>query len=406
MLLLTGGCGPVAQAVAAPVTLQIQPGDLLTRVPGLLDRYTQEHPPLRWTTPQTLAHGAYHIDTEFAGLATASPLGLVPLESALRSVNFDPGKLLPGALGAFSVGARVYGLPYVVMPSSISWRADAFAAAGLQPPARAWTLDDFEAACAALQAAITAGKVPGATSVLPVAAGIAKVGRTTFNGFLNDVSLAAAFAAGFGAPLFVRGQFRLTDPGALTALDRLVGIARSYGAPLSAAGQTGFVMDFDTLDLPHWPGVTPATTIPWRQARFPILPHVPMVPVQYQGVRVRRALMAAVDPIDPQVVAAVRFALWLYETDQQRLLEGAGLPPVVSQTQIQDAFWSVQPLGWDTAGDWRNFADPMVGWPPVNTSSIGGALMAEVQEPGLLGERLADVEQKLNNAVAQLPPGV
>jgi len=430
ILLWSGGCARVRQTAAVPVTLSFQPHNALTLVPGLLSRYTKVDPSVHFVPGQgpfglTAAPGSdgYVMWSTWSGMeGNGLPNGMVPLTTVLRSANFSVRQLLAGALDTFTLGGDVYGLPYMVTPWAVGWRTDAFAAAGIAVPAATWTLDDFEAACAALQGAIAGGRIPWAKWVLPVAAGRVTQGAVSVFGFLADVRLAAALAAGYGAPLYGNGRFQLTTAAALAALDRLVQICRNYAAPTSTlfipkSGQPyPPATSVLTLGRPLLPKggasiADPATASlqPLRRyARFPLMPVRPVVPVDYQGIAVGRTgqeQAKVAETTDQHVVAAVRFALWLYQPDQQRALEGAGLPPVVADAATQDAFWTAQLAGFSAVGDWRNFADVLAGWPPVRVQAIGDALMLEVQEPGSLAQRLAQAEKQLNQAVGQLPPG-
>lgn len=408
------GCVQQAQPAGPPVTVAIFPGDTLTLIPGLLSSYEEANSSVRLVATATTGQtGPYQMATRFGDLPADGGPGFstVSLSAALRKANFNGDRPLAGSLASFTAGGQVYGLPYVVAPWSVSYRRDAFAAAGLTEPAVRWTVGDFERACAALQASITAGRAPaGVQWTLPVAAGTKRTKYGAAHGFLNDPTLAAAFAAGYGSPLFSGGQFRLTAPGAVEALSKLILIARLYAAPTSALtvpspGQA--VLPFPSAM--EW-GFGAQTVAPraaattadarWRYARFPVLPEVPLVPVTYSGIYVYRTgphQLPGGDAVDPHVDAAVRFGIWLYEAPQQVTLMGAGFPPIVHDARTQATFWSVQPLGLAAVGDWRSFTDVRAGWPAgAAASAIATALQAEVAEPGSLAARLSAAQDTLN----------
>lgn len=91
-------------------------------------------------------------------MAYAVDLGLAP-----RGLNFDCTALVSGAQEvANGTGTRVQTMPNQVSPLLVMFKAAAFAAAGLPAPAPGWTLADLEDACAALRAAIEAGRLQSA----------------------------------------------------------------------------------------------------------------------------------------------------------------------------------------------------------------------------------------------------
>ncbi len=363
------------------------------------------------------------------------PSEYVSLLPALRRKNFDASRLLlPGTLRAFSdTRGNVYGLPLSVLPMGVVCNLTAFKAAGLAPPAADWTIDDFENACAALQGAAQAGRLPkGVYGALPPMGGRATipVGRGAvlyWYGALSHPGLWGAFAQGFGGTVVREGHFDLTGTATVKGIGRLVDIARRYGGGAgmvpktpaeSAAMKQGAAMSF-TSSPP--PARVPATS--YRLARFPKLPLLPVVPATPLGVGLVRAVgrltTALAFPLASVPTAAedavVAYALWAYRTAQQHPQLATLAPPALADTALQTTYWATparQTVGYDQVGDWRNMAVVESAWPstgpapgPVprtRTADIMLTLLTQaVFENADVGSILSDATEQLNAAAAK-----
>lgn len=349
---------------------------------------------------------------------------------ALRRANFDPSQLMPGALQAFS-NARgdAYGLPLQVQPTGVLYNTAAFRAAGLAPPAADWTIDDFESACAALQGASRAGRLPkGVYGALPPLAGRSTIhtktgGHLFWYGALSDPGLWGAFALGFGGSVVRQGRFDLTGTGTVQGIGRLVDIARRYGAPANALPQTqadwtsvqqGAAMTF----LPYTSTYTPKDQ---RYARFPTLPARPVIPATPRGVGLVKALAMATwtKSFPPATVppeaedAAVTYALWAYSVARQQTQLPTVPPPPLADAAMQQAYWSSparRANGGDQVGDWRNVAVVEAAWPATGDSTTFLGRTADIMLTALtqavfqnadVAAVLADATKQLNTAAAQ-----
>ncbi len=214
MLLWTGGCTAQPQkakpSAQAAVTLNVEPWDTFGHMPRLLSAYQQHNPKvtlLPWTSGTEPANVPYAVVASFSHAPAAQArVEYAALDAPLRLLNFNGRALLPGLLQSFSAGGQTYGLPLAPIPVGVIWRRDAFTAAGLEPPAPDWTLDDFTHACAAIQRVVNSGRLTDLAAVLPVASGAHAIFQPhsanvwgQWYGELRDWIVAAAFAQGFGA---------------------------------------------------------------------------------------------------------------------------------------------------------------------------------------------------------------
>ncbi len=348
------------------------------------------------------------------------PPSFADLTPALKQANFDATALVPGALRGFSSAGKPYAVPIGVVPTGLFCNVSAFQEAGISLPAAGWTLADFDALCLAMRAAIRAGKVRAASSVFPPLVGsttwTSGRGRSAWYGGLLDPTVWGGFVLGYGGTIVDgNGMFDLTNAGAIQGLNRLLGIAREYGAPQSA------MPDGDAA-----PGVAPGVAFPsamvfagypWagpnyyfgggaaatRWIPFPAMPDRPVVPATLLGVGVLQLMTAGrlpfevQPPLRPAEVplqakeAAVAFARWLYErTSADPTLPGMP-PPLVLDAKVQDAYWATR--GGTAARPpvaWRDLAVVQADWPTTGLAPevIGGFLQGTTQACWIVFEAL------------------
>jgi len=361
------------------------------------------------------------------------PRTFVSLEPALKRANFNPAELVPGALAAFTdPSGAVFGLPVSVQPQAVLYSPAAFQAAGLTAPKSEWTVADFETACAVIQGAAKAGRLPKPFyGPLPPLAGRSKIpmaggGTLIWYGGLSDPGLWGAFALGFGGSVARQGRFDLTDPGAVEGIGRLVDIARRYAAPQKDVPQTepqrtvvqqGAVMTFQLYKgLPAPKG--------FRYARFPQLPVRPVIPTTPQGVGLVHALgvgswsqnyaVKAVTPEDED--HAVQYVLWSYSVARGQTQLPTLPPPPLADASLQTGYWAAPARaanGGDAVGDWRNDVVVEAEWPqtgPAGRSApfldrtadiVLAALTQAVFDNAPVASVLADATKQLNAAAAQ-----
>lgn len=299
----------------------------------------------------------------------------------------------------------------------MAWRPDAFAAAGLPDPTPEWTLHDFEAACAALQGVVAAGKVNGLASVLwPMAGAMYQIADTSdhspegFRGSLYFPGLWVGFARGFGGQIVDKGRFTLTDPGTVAGLGRLVHMAARYAMPPARVPKQvdgiSQLMDLFALDFfPYDPTVISRYGERWRFVRLPRFPVDPLIPTSFTGagLRLGSPTPTGTPPkdLDRYVAAAAEFLTWSYGSEAQTLLAAAGVVPVLADPATQDRFWSASAPNFRAVGDWGHFVNYAEGWTAYPPDSImGDTLSAAVQAPATLPALLKQAEQKMNAAVA------
>lgn len=354
-----------------------------------------------------------------------APHWYVPLDGAMRRANFNTRLLVPDALQAFQDAGTTYALPTSVTPIGVRYRPEAFAGAGLAPPSPDWTLDDFDRACGTILAAVQAGRLSQFYGPLPPLVGTSAYTATLpvyptgellqtsvpWTADLHDPDIWAAFAIGFGGALAKDGHFTLTDPATLSGLQRLVDIAREYGADVSHAPHsqeeakaypTGAAMQFAAYTQQTAQGG-------WQFARFPTLPVRAAVPARLagQGLGFESStadLWGGMPPPGsvPEAIAlgTVRFCLWEYGRAQAD--PAAFDPSALADAAAQRAYWSAPPRGTDggaAAADWRNYAFVQQGWPRTQTSPadlVFQALSDSVQGDGALADLLASAQARLN----------
>jgi len=344
--------------------------------------------------------------------------GFAALDDILRRANFDPASLLPGAMTALAIGGAQYAMPVSAAPYGLLYQPAAFAAAGLAEPGPTWTLDQFAQACAAVQTALQAKRLPTFYGALPPMFGSSTFATVTIDGFaaatgtvsgaLSDGVLASAFAAGYGGWLGTGSQFDFTNPGALTGLASLVELAQTYGAPVGFLPQTfaakGTYLNGAVMRLAAFGDFVPGA----RWARLPVLPRRAAVPVKLSGVQLTyEAYSGAVDPTDPgrnppaaALEAVVQYAQWGYARAKGNP-SGPIPPPVLADAAVQAGFWAAQGGGASALGDWQNYLVFRGQWPPVANvdpaATLFGALSAAAAGQDLQ-VALAAAERQLNTA--------
>lgn len=310
--------------------------------------------------------------------------------------NFDPSVVLPGALEAFMARGVPYGLPVGVTPMGISCNPRAFTAAGVTLPSPGWTLDDFEATCAALAAAIQAGRVQGVIAPLPPLVGHSEwtVGQARYlwDGEMLRTGVWGGFVLGYGGTIVTAdGRFDLTNQGAVQGLTRLVEIARAYGAPQRyvprniRAGQTldaAAAMRFQPFQQS---GLT--ATLHW--VPFPKPPARAVLPATLTGVAPAMVFSCGgyLEQLQPSAVpvealeATALYARWVYALAAAHPSLPGMPPPVIADDRAQNAYWTLNSAGASgPAVDWGSYAFVEAGWPLTGPAgSLAGPGDSEAQ---------------------------
>ncbi|MFD4421590.1 ABC transporter substrate-binding protein [Agromyces sp. NPDC058484] len=143
---------------------------------------------------------------------------LEPLDDLLAEQGFDESEWNEGALSALQFEGEQYAVPYGLSTMLLYYNKDAFAAAGVEEPTSAWTIEDFEAA---------AEKITAAT------------GKPAFGQSFSDLHMFAMLLADNGAkPVTAEGELDLTSDEMKEAFDWYSGLATEQGVasvPASAS---------------------------------------------------------------------------------------------------------------------------------------------------------------------------
>ena len=261
-------------AAAASRTAVTLGGNFLWSVPHLAEAFTATHPRITLQPMRNPSPLPPDINAALTVLPAAAVTGyqggpLVPLDAALRSVNFNTTATLPGMLDAFTVRGAIRGLPFWLSPLAVRWRRDVFAAARLPTPAAGWTFGDCQQACADIAVLAPPGKVPGLVAPLPpmVDMGLHHPPQNP----VGDPLVWMAFVLGFGGNVVTDGAFGF-DAGAQAGLAALVDLARRFGAEPAkiphatdaevTAMPEAFALTFERWQAPDrqatcWPAVPP-----------------------------------------------------------------------------------------------------------------------------------------------------
>jgi len=344
----------------------------INRVPRLLATYRSQHPAVAVLPGSGAPAGRYVLKD---AVGHEPPAAFVSLSPSLTALNFDPATLLPGAFAAFASARGTFGLPSFPHVTAVAWRTDVFGTLGLAPPAPDWTLADLESACEVVQAAASAGSVPGLRGAMPVLVGATPAtdqrGRRVYIPGRLTKDVWAGFVLGYDGSIALDSHFSLTNSGALAGLDRLLEFVRRVGSLRTGVAPTGVTdngADTTALQFVQYPFEAPGVLDPrWRFARFPRMPAVPVIPVEFQGLGVMDGQGAtAGGSADPTALdAATGLLLWLYAPAQRAALSAVGVPPVDRDAGVQATFWAHAPGFARPVGQWQEFVDYMAGWPGV-----------------------------------------
>ena len=448
------GCGPGPAAArpsssprssSGPMVLNMGPGP--SAVPGLVAAFNAAQGAVQ-AMPFPKSGGTGAVRSLQVGTVTqyALPRGaaasLEPLDVALRVHNVDAAALTGGAVAALQLRGVTYGLPLTQLPWGVRWRTDVFAAAGLDPPAADWTLDEFEAACTALQAFAAAGRAPAIDAALGPFLGEYGMPVDAIETFwvpdaFEAPGLWSGFVSGFGGTVAESGRFALTGAAALEGFGRLVDLARRFGSSSAAAGApnpTEFAAvlsgcpptggNYGLWFAPYVPLLrvaspvqpAPVACAQWKWARLPRFPVSPVIPTVVSGLGLAwqppDIPRQAAPPLPPAVTveasidAAAAFLVWLYQAAPQGLLRAAGFVPVSAAPADQAPFWSAAAADIRALGDYAHFVDYAAGWPAVPpTDYVGQALAQAVAAPANLAALLATAQQQCNAWLAQQASG-
>lgn len=306
-----------------------------------------------------------------AGGVVGPGLDVVDLGPALRARNAEAPSFLPGALESFTVAGSVSALPLTLSPQGIRYNPAAFASLGVSPSPD-WTMGDFEKACATVKAALAAGKLQGVSGVLPLLMGIWCPGRpgtarTCIQGLLEASTNWLPIVQGLGGWVYRDGSFDLTNTGAVEAFFTMIDWHRRYGAPSGISfDDTKEMFQFvQSSAMGFWPDGTPGPAATAKFAPFFGMPHASPIGVRVTGIGIATQTAANIFPPDEQISAFVDFMLWLYRPEQQRLMAGSGVAPMINDAALQDGFWTngYRYPGVVPPGGWRRFAPTDLGLP-------------------------------------------
>lgn len=357
----------------------------------------------------------------------------VDLGPGLRAVNFDPAVLVPGAqnIPGFVQRPGQIAMPVGLAPMAVDWNPAALEAAGIGALPAAWTLDQFEATCALLEAAIAAGKLQ--------AAGVSQVlyplQGTPAGGFEYDPATGAewsvvtaelataplweAFIQGFGGTVAGPGGIRWDQGAALVGVQRLIDLFRRFGsgpAPALTQAALGAAWKASAMRIVHVyqflaPPQAEARRVPGL-APFPTLPARPVLPATAQagylewspggpGQGVGPPPRALAPTQAEAVLTAARYLAWQYQDAQQRLFVEGGVAPVTVGGLRHADYWTA--LGLGTAADlvfpypWSVAAEAVLR---SGLASVGRQALAD---PGSLQDALRTLSGRLTAAEAAAP---
>lgn len=397
-------------------------------LPSLLSEYHKTHPNINVEPINSLQNGSgrspFVMEGVFGGYLGAIKAELAPLDSALKTNQFDAGSLLPGARDAFAVHGQTVGLPLAVQPCAVMWRPDVFSEAGLQTPDPNWTWADFVSVCNVLQSKIASGDLKTIQWALGPMTGqynVAEGGKplTQWWGASHIPGLWQAFVLGYGGEAVVNGRFALANAKVMQGLEQFVSVATRFSLPTSQvpttpAGMQNFTeryalaFSFYVPDVgPPGPSLAPSYTKGWQFARLPRFPVRPIVTTSFLGdclaylpssdaatVDFSQALTQQAADVD----AGTDFLTWMYSPAAQSILTGNGFPPVMADGEAQRGFWQRMRRDIRVIGDWENFVYYADGWPNVPPPDImDSALQNAVGDPRTLMSELMKAEQVMNN---------
>ena len=244
---------------------------------------------------------------------------MINLAQALAQTDLG-SRVYPQLLEYGRSGGRQILLPLFRDPLVVYFNSDAFARAGIDPPAPGWTLDRFELLCEQLH--------QRATGLLAPVANLTN---------LYDVEILTAFVQGFGGQTVVRNENRpgytaaFARPTAVVGVDRLVAL-HPYEPPAPPANASALIDLFAqgrvAMYFGHHRDVLPliaaiGEAFAWDVAPLPRFPIKPVQPVQADGI----AALAG----DPgRRAASVTLALFTctQEAQEAAARTGLGVPAV------------------------------------------------------------------------------
>jgi len=308
-------------------------------------------------------------------------------------------------------------VPESMRPIVVKYNPGAFEAAGFPPPSSTWTIDDFEAACSALQTALDHGKLAsaGVAEVLYPFGGYAydiETGTSTVTlGTLADPVLWQAFIAGYGGTLVSGSEVHWDQGQAYDGISRLMDIYARFGAAQPPAGSdVGRTYDAAAIAFVEIPAV-PIPLAGGSQiigiARFPRLPVEPVAPVRAQnlqlayrdGLQLPKRLAPAAERATS---TAVEYLKWSVQDSTQALFADYGLIPITAAALAQTP-------RWEDLGVSGPDARPLLAYPwPEDATTFNllhsglPALARRVSDdPESRRSELATFSQQLSSALAK-----
>lgn len=222
------------------------------------------------------------------------------------------------------------------------------------------------------------------------------------------------FALGFGGRTASKGLFDLMNPGALAGFEWLVTLAREFSPSPESLGR---IRSTPTMRFQFYGDVN-MNVSPWRWARFPVMPKVPVIPVSYTGVRLILETATGIlyeatktDVSSWAQAAICQFARWRYAMMRRGSVPLGTTPPILRDAVVQDRYWFAPEravAGASSVGAWRSFMWADAGWPPAASGMdpnvvVFDALAAAVAGSKPLAQSLGVAQAKLNDALRLAP---
>jgi multiple sugar transport system substrate-binding protein len=166
--LVLSGCGGKADNASGPTEIAVWNGFTdasATNFAALIDRYNKDHPDVRVTQLMTsndlvlqkvltAVRGGSPPDVAYMYGSWAPNIAEIPTVTDLSGHVSEPGwnwdDFYPAERAAATVGDKIVGVPALVDNLAVVYNKTLFAEAGIAPPTKDWTWDDFRAAAAKL----------------------------------------------------------------------------------------------------------------------------------------------------------------------------------------------------------------------------------------------------------------
>ena len=166
--LLLASCGGKADNASGPTEIAVWNGFTdasATNFAALIDRYNKDHPDVRVTQLMTsndlvlqkvltAVRGGSPPDIAYMYGSWAPNIAEIPTVTDLSGYVSQPGwnwdDFYPAERAAATVGDKVVGVPALVDNLAVVYNKSLFAEAGIAPPTKDWTWDDFRTAAAKL----------------------------------------------------------------------------------------------------------------------------------------------------------------------------------------------------------------------------------------------------------------